>query len=123
MQTKYSTVCIPLMLEFLMMGNIAAVFAQAVYKEKYTVAQDGSGDYKTLQEAINACKVFPDGRITIYLKPGIYHEKVEIHSWTNKISLIGEDAATTIISFDDYSGKGSHNTFTSYTVKVSGSNL
>ena len=56
------------------------VFGQTVYKDKYTVAQDGSGDYKTLQEAINACKVFPDGRITIYLKPGIYREKVELYS-------------------------------------------
>lgn len=103
----------------LLCGNTIA-FGQTVYKDKYTVAQDGSGDYKTLQEAINACKVFPDGRITIYLKPGIYREKVEVYSWTNKISLLGEDAATTIISFDDYSGKGSHNTFTSYTVKVMG---
>jgi pectinesterase len=104
----------------LLLANTRIASGQTVYKDKYTVAQDGSGDYKTLQEAINACKVFPDGRITIYLKPGIYREKVEVYSWTNKISLLGEDAATTIISFDDYSGKGSHNTFTSYTVKVIG---
>jgi pectinesterase len=116
-QMKYLVSCI-VVVTFLSAST--TVFAQTVYKDKYTVAQDGSGDYKTLQEAINACKVFPDGRITIYLKPGIYREKVEVYSWTNKISLLGEDAATTIISFDDYSGKGSHNTFTSYTVKVMG---
>jgi pectinesterase len=104
----------------LLLGHCGIVSGQAIYKDKYTVAQDGSGDYKTLQEAINACKFFPEGRITIYLKPGIYREKVEIYSWTNKISLLGEDATTTIISFDDYSGKGSHNTFTSYTIKVMG---
>jgi pectinesterase len=117
-QMKYLIACSVVVT--LLLANTRIASGQTVYKDKYTVAQDGSGDYKTLQEAINACKVFPDGRITIYLKPGIYREKVEVYSWTNKISLLGEDAATTIISFDDYSGKGSHNTFTSYTVKVIG---
>ncbi|HEY9044881.1 MAG TPA: pectinesterase family protein [Ohtaekwangia sp.] len=95
-------------------------YGQQQYKSSYTVSQDGTGDYKTLQEAINVCKAFPDERITIHLKPGIYKEKIEVHAWTQKISLIGEDAATTIISFDDYSGKGTHNTFTSYTIKIQG---
>ena len=48
----------------LLCGNTIA-FGQTVYKDKYTVAQDGSGDYKTLQEAINACKVFPDGDLCV----------------------------------------------------------
>jgi len=96
------------------------VHAQVQYKTKYVVAQDGSGDFKTIQETIDACKAFPDERITITLKPGVYKEKVEVYSWTTKISLLGEDASTTIISFDDYSGKGAINTFTSYTVKVAG---
>ncbi len=100
--------------------SVSYSFSQTAYKDKYVVAQDGSGDYKTLQEAINVCKVFPDKRIVIQIKPGIYKEKVEVYSWTNRISLIGEDANTTIISFDDYSGKGSHNTFTSYTFKILG---
>ncbi|HEY8938348.1 MAG TPA: pectinesterase family protein [Cyclobacteriaceae bacterium] len=96
------------------------VAQQVSYKTKYIVAQDGSGDFKTIQETIDACKAFPDERITITLKPGVYKEKIEVHSWTTKISLLGEDALTTIISFDDYSGKGAINTFTSYTVKVAG---
>ena len=108
-----------ILITFLLL-SISDSFSQTVYKDKYVVAQDGSGDYKTLQEAINVCKVFPDKRIVIQIKPGIYKEKVEVYSWTNRISLIGEDANTTIISHDDYSGKGSHNTFTSYTFKVLG---
>lgn len=90
------------------------------YRTSYVVAQDGTGDYKTVQEAIDVVKHFPDKRITIQLKPGIYKEKVEIYSWTSNISLLGEKAETTIITFDDYSGKGSINTFKSYTVKVAG---
>jgi len=93
------------------------------YKTEYVVALDGSGDSKTLQGVLDVCKAFPDKRITIKIKPGIYREKIEVHSWTTRISLLGEDAKTTIISFDDYSGKGSINTFTSYTAKVLGADF
>jgi pectinesterase len=86
----------------------------------FIVAHDGSGDYQTVQAAINACKVFPDQRITIYVRPGVYREKVELYSWTNKVSLIGENPLTTVITFDDYSGKGDINTFTSWTFRAVG---
>jgi pectinesterase len=119
MATKKASVAICLL--FVVGYNIA--FAQPAYKTKITVAIDGSGDYKTLQEAINVCKAFPDERILISLKPGIYSEKVEIFSWTSRISLIGENANTTVITFNDYSGKGAINTFTSYTVKVLGNDF
>lgn len=98
-------------------------FAQVTYSAKYVVAQDGSGDFKSLQETINACKAFPDERITILLKPGVYHEKIEVFSWNTRISLTGEDPETTIISFNDYSGKGPITTFTSYTMKVLGNDF
>lgn len=93
------------------------------YKTEYIIAQDGSGDSKTIQGVLDICKAFPDKRITIRIKPGIYHEKIEVHSWTTSISLLGDDPQTTIISFDDYSGKGSINTFTSYTAKVMGADF
>jgi pectinesterase len=98
-------------------------FSQTPYKIDYIVAQDGSGDFKTVQQAIDACKAFPDERITIRIRPGIYKEKIEIHSWTTNVSLIGESPEKTILSFDDYSGKGPVNTFTSYTVKVAGNDF
>lgn len=90
------------------------------YKKSYIVAQDGSGDYKTLREVLKVCKAFPDERIVITLKPGIYKEKVEVFSWLTRLSLIGDRPDNTIVSFDDYSGKGEINTFTSYTVRITG---
>src|SRR6187431_345593 len=97
--------------------------AQTPYKTSFVISQDGKGDFKTIQEALNSAKAFPDGTITIKIKPGTYKEKLEVHSWTTHVSLIGEDAITTIISFDDYSGKGDINTFTSYTAKVLGNDF
>lgn len=55
-----------------------------------TVAKDGSGDFKSIQGAINSAKAFPYERITIFVKNGIYKEKVKIHEWNPNLSLIGE---------------------------------
>lgn len=84
------------------------------------VAQDGTGDFKTIQAALNNLKAFKGSRITIKLAPGIYSEKIEVHSWTPQVSLIGSDPSTTIIAFNDHAGKGDIITFTSYTAKISG---
>lgn len=94
--------------------------AQPQYKTRYTVSADGTGDFRTIKEVMEVCKAFPDERIVITIKPGVYKEKVEVFSWTTKVSFIGERAENTIITFDDYSGKGDINTFTSWTVKVLG---
>jgi pectin methylesterase-like acyl-CoA thioesterase len=69
------------------------------------VAKDGSGNYTTLQAAIDAA---PSNRTTpfvIYIKNGIYKEKVSISSSKPFIHLVGESVANTIVSWDDYSGK------------------
>jgi pectinesterase len=73
----------------------------------YCVALDGSGDFTSLQAAIDAC---PDNvRKTIFVKNGIYNEKILIgsHSKTSDklLNIIGEDADNVIITWDDYNGK------------------
>jgi pectin methylesterase-like acyl-CoA thioesterase len=73
----------------------------------YTVATDGSGDFTTLQAAIDAC---PNNvRKTIFVKAGTYQEKIMIGSHTQTsaklLNIIGENAETTIITWDDYNGK------------------
>jgi pectinesterase len=42
------------------------------------VASDGSGDFKTIQKAINAVPRTNDQRLIIFIKDGLYHEKVRI---------------------------------------------
>ncbi|MFB9075888.1 pectinesterase family protein [Flavobacterium procerum] len=70
-----------------------------------TVAQDGSGDFKTIQEAINNVKDNSEKRVIITIKSGKYIEKLEIPASKPFITLKGIDRNKTIISFDDYSGK------------------
>jgi pectinesterase len=95
------------------------VLAQDKYE--MTVAPDGSGDFKTIQQAIDASRSFPDKRIKIFVKNGVYHEKLVVPAFNNRLSLIGESAEKTIISWDDYFGKmekGRNSTFYTYTLLV-----
>lgn len=73
----------------------------------YVVAKDGSGDFTTLQAAVDAAP--DDVRTTIFVKSGLYEEKVMIgsHSKTSKklLSVVGEDKDGVIISWDDHNGK------------------
>ena len=90
------------------------------YKYVFTVAKDGSGDYKYIQDAIDAMRVYPLKPITLYIKNGIYNEKIELPANNTDVNFIGESVDKTIITFNDYSGRGKTNTFTSYTAKISG---
>ncbi len=90
------------------------------YKYTFTVAKDGSGDYKYIQEAIDAMRVYPLAPITLYIKNGVYNEKIELPANNTDVTFIGEDVDKTIITFNDYSGRGKLTTFTSFTAKISG---
>jgi pectinesterase len=83
------------------------VFAiiKANAQKKLVVAQDGSGAYKTVQEAINAV---PDNSVSpteIFVKKGIYKERIVIAKEKINIKLIGEDENATIFTYDNYASK------------------
>ena len=90
------------------------------YKYVFTVAKDGTGDYQFIQDAIDAMRVYPLAPITLYIKNGVYNEKIELPANNTDVTFIGESVDSTIIVFNDYSGKGKLTTFTSYTAKISG---
>src|SRR5678816_361516 len=90
------------------------------YKYVFTVAKDGSGDFKYIQDAIDAMRVYPLAPITLYIKNGVYNEKIQLPETNVDVSFIGENVDSTIIIFNDYSGRGKLTTFTSYTAKISG---
>ena len=119
-------------MSFIFVGLAAVLQAQPVtYPSSFTVAQDGSGNFKTIQEAVNAVRDLSQQQVTIFIKKGVYHEKLVIPSWKTNISLVGEDKENTIITGNDYSSKpkpvsanppakDTFRTYTSYTVLVQG---
>jgi len=84
---------------------LLAIAAVNVYGYDLVVAKDGSGNYTTVQDAINAA---PAGRATpytIFIKNGRYKEKVSVPSGKPFIQLIGESVGGTVLTYDDYAGK------------------
>src|SRR3982750_3696028 len=100
--------------------SVAQTANSQQYKYVFTVAKDGSGDYKYIQDAIDAMRVYPLLPIVLYIKNGVYNEKIELPETNTDVSFIGESVDKTIITFNDYSGRGKLITFTSYTARISG---
>lgn len=72
----------------------------------YTVAKDGSGDYQTIQEAVNAVGNGLSAQTKIFIKKGTYREKITVPSTKGPIYFEGENPAETIIVNGDFaSGK------------------
>lgn len=62
------------------------------------VAKDGSGNYKTVNEAVAAAPDKSKSRYVIYVKKGIYKEKVDIGKSKQNIMLTGDGMDATIIT-------------------------
>lgn len=106
------------------------VFSRQQVRE-IIVAQDGTGNFTTIQAAVNSVRDHMQSKIIIRVKAGKYNEKLVIPAWKKYIHLIGESRENTIITHNDYSGKPhpttdftgnpKYSTYTSYTVLVQGS--
>lgn len=78
--------------------------AKHICRYDFVVAQDGSGDFFTIQDAINAVPDFrKESRTTILVRPGIYKEKLIVPECKINVSLLGQTGA--ILSGDDYASK------------------
>lgn len=61
------------------------------------VAQDGSGDYRSLTEAIAHLPMYQFERLVIFIKNGVYNEKIRIEQ--DNLTLLGENRDSTIIQY------------------------
>jgi pectinesterase len=98
------------------------------YKYEFTVAKDGSGNYKTVQNALDAVPLKNGKPLTIFIKNGIYREKLFLDSSKHFVTLIGEDKFNTILTYKDHTGKLSPkgdtiNTRTSWSFKIVADNF
>ena len=98
------------------------------------VARDGTGEFRTIDEAIEVCRAFMDYHKVIYIKKGTYKEKLIIPSWLQNIELCGEDMNETIITYDDHANINitlgtaeprtqAMGTFRTYTLKIEGNDI
>lgn len=87
------------------------------------VSKDNTGDYVSIQEAIDSITSYP---AEILVKPGVYYENIELkHS---DVTIMGEDREGTIITYNNYANMIMENgekrgTFRSYTFLALGDNI
>ena len=106
----------------LLLVAVSGTWAQE-RRDTLVVSRDGTGDFRTLQEAVESARAFMDYTVTIYVKNGVYKEKVIVPSWVENIDIIGEDRDKKIITYDDHANINKMGTFRTYTVKVEGSDI
>ena len=97
--------------------------AQTQWKREIVIARDGTGDYRTLTEAMEGIRAFMDYKVTVLIKNGTYKEKVIIPSWIENVDFVGESVENTIITYDDHANIHKMGTFRTYTVKVEGNGI
>lgn len=69
------------------------------------VSKDGKGDFTSIQQAINAIENSSLTKTKVFIKNGIYKEKIMISETKGPILLVGENPEKTIITYDDYASK------------------
>ena len=93
------------------------------------VARDGTAEFRNIGDAIEVCRAFMDYHKVIFVKRGIYKEKLIIPSWLDNIEIVGEDVDNTIITYDDHANirlEGTERgmgTFRTYTLKIEGNGI
>ncbi|QKG52294.1 pectinesterase family protein [Hymenobacter sp. BRD67] len=104
---------------FLLAGfGLSTIAVRAQSTGPLVVAADGSGQFRTVQAAIDAAPSQSAAPVVIQLKKGTYHEKVAVPSLKTHLVLRGDDAAGTIITYDDHVGIKDLTTPASYSVLV-----
>ena len=114
-----------------MLMAFAALQAASPYDNADTlvVARDGTGQFRTVDEAIEVCRAFMDYHKVIFVKKGVYKEKLVIPSWLQNIEICGEDRDLTVITYDDHANirtperPNGMGTFRTYTIKVEGNDI
>jgi pectinesterase len=95
----------------------------AVFSEPrhITVAADGSGEFTSVQEAVNSIRAYMSDTTYMFIRNGTYHEKIVIPSWVTNLYMKGESAERTVITWNDHARIRNMGTFRTYTVWVLGS--
>ncbi|MFI6441848.1 pectinesterase family protein [Streptomyces sp. NPDC050759] len=107
-------------------GSIGTTATTKAAATTLTVAKDGSGQYSTVQAAVNAVPANNPSRVVISVKPGTYRELVKVPSNKPHVTIQGSGGSRndTVIVYNNASGtpkpdgSGTYGTGGSATVAV-----
>lgn len=90
-----------------LLGFLPAWAGEVAFAADAVVAADGSGDYRSLQEAISAAPMRAPavGALwRILVRPGVYEERIYVQRERGRMHIRGEDAARTVIRYHLHAG-------------------
>lgn len=93
---------------------------------EYDIVVDraGRGHFRNVQQALDSVRAFdPQGEVTIFIRNGVYKEKLVLHSYLTNVRLIGEDVDKTILTYDDHANIDKMGTFKTHSFLISGNDL
>lgn len=96
---------------------------QVIHKDTFVVARDGTGDFRNVQDVIHAIRAFRPQHTVVFIKKGLYKEKIVLPTWINDVTFIGEDKEETVITWDDHANINDMGTFRSYTFLIQGNGI
>ncbi|XP_047322637.1 putative pectinesterase/pectinesterase inhibitor 22 [Impatiens glandulifera] len=99
--------------ELFSMSSTRGLYADSV------VAQDGSGHYQSITEAVNNAPSYSNRRYIIYIKKGVYKENIDLKKKKTNIMFMGDGIGATVVTGDRNFLQG-WTTFRTATVAVSG---
>lgn len=95
-------------MKLLTLFAFCSLFAVRAFAEEtvYTVDCNGEGDFRTVQECLDALPSKPDGWRTVRILPGTYREKVTLDVYKNCVRIVGVGGAEEVrIVWNDFSGR------------------
>jgi pectinesterase len=112
-----------LILAFALALHATAAFA-ADSEYDIIVDRNGRGHFRNVQQAIDSVRAFnPAGTVNIFIRAGVYKEKLVLPTHVCNVRLIGEDAEKTVIVYDDHANINKMGTFRSYTFIIRGNDV
>jgi pectinesterase len=78
----------------------AAQVPPSTLPSEITVAADGSGMFRTVQQAVDAIPAYPRHAFEIHILSGTYKEQITVPRIKPRISFRGDDPATTVLTYD-----------------------
>lgn len=104
------------------------LFINVPAQKTCVVAKDGTGNFTTVGAALAAVPFNNKKPVVIYIKAGVYKEKLLLDATKTFVTLIGENKFNTLLTYDDHTGKLSPggdtiNTPTSYSFKITADNF
>lgn len=105
--------------KFILVVALAAAPWTAAAAADVTVAADGSGNFRSIQDAINKVPDNNTKRFIIAIKPGVYRDQIRVPANKPYISFVGTDAEKTVLTFS-ISNKEAGSTSAAYATYVGG---